>query len=203
MKNLYFISFLFLIGCGSSSGFTTCHDCDLTETGGTGMGGEFDNTGGSTETGGNNSQTGGNSTGGNFTGGNSTGGSNTCVPTNTCSDGQVGSACGKIDDGCGNIITCGCVTDSVCGGENSKKITHISPTYSSADYTVSGTENICSNTCVQQLQTIVIENFCGTGTTNTLWTCPNFYVFNIPQMLQQKNCIDSSSEPNVGAFCCD
>lgn len=202
MKNLYFISFLFLIGCGSGAeGSAACYDCGE-PTGG--MGGE--------STGGTSSETGGDaSIGGSLTGGASgstggtvaTGGSNTCTPTVSCSDGKVASSCGPIDDGCGNTIVCGCETDSVCGGENSKRITAVQPTYSRYDYTVEGTVGVCSNTCTQQLQTIVIEDFCGIGTSDTLWACPNFYGSDIPQMLAGKNCINAPNEPNAGAFCCD
>ena len=187
MKNIYLISILFLIGCSGSPSETACYDCGEPMH----TGGDSSMAGSPNETGGTSSETGGTNTGG------ASGGSLNCVPK-TCD--QI--SCGQTDDGCGNTIICGCATDSVCGGENSRRITEVRASYSKMDYTVEGTANVCSNTCTQQLQLIVIEDFCGIGTSDTLWACPNFYGDDIPQMLTNKNCITAPNEPFSGAFCC-
>jgi hypothetical protein len=200
MKNLYFISFLFLIGCGSGAeGSSTCYDCGES-TGG--MGGE--------STGGTNSETGGDtSTGGALTGGASgstggvaTGGSNTCTPTVSCSDGQTGSACGQIDDGCGNLIDCGCSAYFTCGGKNSERMAYAVAITPDA-FTEPAVENICSNGCTKQPMLAAINAYCGENNNKTLWTCPNGSVTEIPEEIKNNNCTNSNLNIGFGAYCCD
>lgn len=201
MKNLYFISFLFLIGCGSGaeSSTTACYDCGEPTggMGGEGTGGTNSETGGATLTGGTTGSTGG---------AQASGGSNTCTPTVSCSSGQPGNTCGQVDDGCGNMLDCGCSAFSMCGGKNSVRMYNES-LIGFMNFTEQGTPGICSNGCTYQPMLAATNLYCGENSGKYLWTCPNGEngdtVLTIPSEIKDKNCTNSVTNLGYGAYCCD
>lgn len=157
MRKLYLIPcVLFIAGCSGSSTNNI-----VSETGGTAgnAGAAGDNTGGSTNTGGQAGMAGSINTGGmgGVAGSPNTGGTGgVCVPK-TCDTysyaktGKTGLACGVISDGCGNVIDCGGCDDMYeCGGDNVKTDYQLGDTINTTEETTligTGTTNICNGGC--------------------------------------------------------
>lgn len=205
---------LFLAGCGSETfsagngqGGEPSDDRTDKLTGSTG--GESNNSVGGGETGGSNGETGGTGgsadggTGGDSGGTGGTGGNGTCVPK-TCEEvtyemtndfsktqGDLNTACGAFDNGCGGMTFCSCDDAHVCGQS-------IADPYGDPRLDpLAQDPALCGGGCLEVFGNPIKQDICG-GTDYRLFGCVGIDITSIETYIPDLTCTGHGIE----AWCC-